>query len=399
MISSYASLLSVTVPVEAVDRGHDKIKVAHVLGSLDRGGVEMRTLDLVQSLDGRVATYMVTLSGREGALAAKYRAAGANIVPIAVYSWAFAFRFIFFLCRHKIDVVHSHIHHTSGFITFIAMLVGVKVRIVHYRSDGQSDDALSFFARAKARVLRLMIAFSATKIVAVSPSTLALAWNDRWADDPRCSVLLNGFDLTRYSRTSEGPKLSSFRDLPGPLLLHLGRADLPTKNRDGAITIFNRYCERENPGTLIFVGRDGMDDEQARSNRERWNRLTESGGTTERVFFLGEREDIIDVLFSVDVLLFTSLLEGLPGALVEACCAGVPVVATDLPGCQFLAGKLPRVRLLSLNDPLDAWVDVLQDELRSPLLFSERTRALEAIRGSDLDLVTVERSYMELWTK
>lgn len=358
----------------------------------------MRTLDLIRSVDSNISTYMLTLSGREGSLSAEYKAVGAHVVPIRVHSWSFPFRFLRFLRRNHVDVVHSHVHHTSGFITMLALLAGVGTRIVHYRSDGQPSSSLNGFSKAKTFTLKQLIRLSATHIVAVSPATMSLAWDTNWETDSRCSVIVNGFDLANFSRPDNNPPPKFLEGIPRPLLLHLGRADSPTKNRDGALDIFSRYCQRNNPGTLVFVGRDGRDAGDALANKQRWLRKLRESGITDRVVFLGERSEVVDILHHADVLLFTSLLEGLPGVLVEARCAGVPVVATDLPGCRFLAQKLSRVALLSCDAPLDLWSEALEQELLSPTDRQERIQALDSLRGSDFDMDTVVQRYMRLWS-
>jgi glycosyltransferase involved in cell wall biosynthesis len=55
-----------------------------------------------------------------------------------------------------------------------------------------------------------------------------------------------------------------------------------------------------------------------------------------RVELLGRRDDVPRLLGETDVLLFTSVPagEGMPGVLIEAGFAGVPVVATDVPGAR-----------------------------------------------------------------
>ena len=68
------------------------------------------------------------------------------------------------------------------------------------------------------------------------------------------------------------------------------------------------------------------------SLRQDLERLACAAGIAERVVFTGFREDVPRLLRVVDVVVFSSLYEGLPVALVEAMAAGRCVVATDVPG-------------------------------------------------------------------
>ena len=61
----------------------------------------------------------------------------------------------------------------------------------------------------------------------------------------------------------------------------------------------------------------------------------------DKVHFLGHREDVPDWLPHFDVLLSTSGFEGQSNAILEAMAAGVPVVATDIPGTRDLVTR-PR---------------------------------------------------------
>jgi len=55
-------------------------------------------------------------------------------------------------------------------------------------------------------------------------------------------------------------------------------------------------------------------------------------GLSNRVVFLGYRDDVSDLLASCDVFVLPSLFEGLPLSVLEAMAAGKPVVATDIGG-------------------------------------------------------------------
>jgi glycosyltransferase involved in cell wall biosynthesis len=56
----------------------------------------------------------------------------------------------------------------------------------------------------------------------------------------------------------------------------------------------------------------------------------------DRVHFLGHRDDVPRLLPHFDVLWLPSAYEGQSNAVMEAMAAGVPVVATDIPGTREL---------------------------------------------------------------
>jgi glycosyltransferase involved in cell wall biosynthesis len=79
---------------------------------------------------------------------------------------------------------------------------------------------------------------------------------------------------------------------------------------------------------LLIIG-----DGPLRAQLERYARLCEA---TERVHFLGTRSDVPRLLPHLDVLWLASGYEGQSNAIMEAMAAGVPVVATDIPGNRDL---------------------------------------------------------------
>ncbi len=59
-------------------------------------------------------------------------------------------------------------------------------------------------------------------------------------------------------------------------------------------------------------------------------------GLTERVRFLGERTDIVDILNASDFFVLSSDYEGLPISVLEAMAIGKPIIATAVGGVPEL---------------------------------------------------------------
>ncbi|MBU0610753.1 MAG: glycosyltransferase, partial [Armatimonadetes bacterium] len=82
---------------------------------------------------------------------------------------------------------------------------------------------------------------------------------------------------------------------------------------------------RERPEVHLAIAGDGP-------LRPHLQRVAESLGAPKAIHFLGRRDDIPQFLAALDLFVLPSLWEGLPYALLEAGAAGLPVVATAIPG-------------------------------------------------------------------
>ena len=95
---------------------------------------------------------------------------------------------------------------------------------------------------------------------------------------------------------------------------------VPVKNIGLAVRALGLLRHRLPRPRLMIVG-EGPE-------RRELERLAVDVGAVDDVTFLGHRDDVAELLGSSDVMVITSLTEGLPYVLLEAAAAGVPVVST-----------------------------------------------------------------------
>lgn len=92
-----------------------------------------------------------------------------------------------------------------------------------------------------------------------------------------------------------------------------------------ALTLMN---SKDNvPANLVFVG----EGEDAYILKNLADQLIPG-----KAFFAGHQADPLPWLAASDIFVLPSLSEGMPGALIEAMAAGIPCVATDIPGNREL---------------------------------------------------------------
>ena len=80
-------------------------------------------------------------------------------------------------------------------------------------------------------------------------------------------------------------------------------------------------------------------------------------GLEDRVFFLGDRSDISEILNAADVFLFPSLYEGLGIVAVEAQAAALMTICSDkIPQEVFIT---PYIQSISLLETEKTWIDAI----------------------------------------
>jgi glycosyltransferase involved in cell wall biosynthesis len=132
------------------------------------------------------------------------------------------------------------------------------------------------------------------------------------------------------------------------VVIHVGRMD-PPKNHERLLCIFERFFRNVPSAYLLLVGAIREPIESA------VRRTVEQAALSDRIILAGVRVDIPRLLKASDLMIFPSLWEGLPGAVLEAVAAKLPVVASDLPGITEIARYLPGVRAMSLDASDEEW--------------------------------------------
>lgn len=326
-----------------------KIKILHVFRRMDRGGAEMRTLDVMRDVDRRrYQMEFVATSGLPGTLDDPIRDLGGKVHYCALGA-TFPGRFRRLLRKEKFHVVHSHAHYCSGYYLRLAAKAGIPGRIAHFRTTADFRGN-GLRRRLQRRLMRHWIDRNATHILAVGEGVMSAAWRPAWRADPRCTVVYNGLDGSPFSGSVDRREVRREFALSEecPLYVHVGSMHR-VKNHLRLLSVFAEILNRDSSSHLLVVGKG--DNAIQASVRARIEALGISGA----VILTGPRSDVPRLLKAADMLIFPSLWEGLPGVVLEACAAGTPVLASDLPGVREIAVHLPLVRCLALKADDRQW--------------------------------------------
>jgi glycosyltransferase involved in cell wall biosynthesis len=233
--------------------------------------------------------------------------------------------------------------------------------VVHVR------DCLPPGALASA-TLRL-IAATATTIVANSAYTarsVAAA-----APGARVEVVHNAVDLARFdparidrASAREAVDAAVGKRVSERLLLGVVAQLSPWKGQDTAVEALSLACAAGVDAHLLLIGSAKFVARATRyDNRaylERLHALAADAGVQERVSFLGEREDVPELVRALDVLLVPSWEEPFGRAVVEAMALEVPVIATSVGGPAEILEDGREGLLRAPRDPR-AWAGAIAE--------------------------------------
>ena len=172
------------------------------------------------------------------------------------------------------------------------------------------------------------------------------------------------------------------------LVIHVGR-QVPEKNHARLMRIFAEIAARIPQARLLLAGK--------RENliETEMTEIAKAHGILERIVFGGVRKDIGRLLAAADVMIFPSLREGLPGAVVEASAAGIPIVASAIPGIAELCVKLPGLICLKLAQSDTDWANCAIEAMQSQAGNDARRRAFPSLLDLHCSKVKFENVYLQ----
>ncbi|MHC5020980.1 MAG: glycosyltransferase [Planctomycetota bacterium] len=360
-------------------------RVLHVVGSLDRGGVETWLMHVLRRIDrDRVAFDFLLESAEPGAFDAEAEALGARIIRCPKPRGPFrdTRAFVRVLREHgPYAAVHAHSYHRLGAALTAAARCGLALRIAHAHNDVRVQRrAAALHARLQLVAGERAVGRHATHGLACSALAAAALYGDDWKRDPRWRVMPYQIDLGAFDTPPQHTASRSALGIPAgaKVVAHVGRFSTQ-KNHSHIVSVFARLAEADPHVHLLLIGTGPEEPATKELVAER------GADVADRTHFLGARDDVPALLTHVaDAFLFPSRFEGLGLALVEAQAAGLPCIVSDAIPPEAIVVP-PLVQRIALSAPIGEWANALQSAIaRTPAVSA--ADALEAVRASDYDV-------------
>lgn len=330
------------------------LRVALVTDSAEPSGMGEHMLTLARfSGEGVAPTLVLPWGSPSDGLSRRASAAGLPVKRFDPASDAFAR----WLDKARPDLVHVHagIGWEGQELARAAADAGIPVLRTEHLPYLLTDPAQIAAHRASLG--------SVAKLIAVSDAA-GRSFREAGLPSEKLAVVRNGIAPTAPLRDRAAMRQSLALSEDAPVFLTVARMT-PQKGHRTLLDAFSRLLAGRR-ATLLLVG-EGPE-HAALAER------AQAHGIAEGVPFLGQREDVPDLMAAADFLVLPSLFEGLPLVLLEAMAARLPVIATRAVGSLEAVGE-DHPFLAEPGDP-ESLAGAMRAALEDPAGVEQATEAL-----------------------
>lgn len=299
------------------------MKILHLINSLETGGAEKLIVETLPLYAKKGITVdLLLLNGDDHPLLKELtQESGCQIFSLgksSVYHPKHIFGMIPFL--KKYDIVHVHLFPAQYYVVFAKIVSGAKAKLVFTEHNGTNrrlDNA--FF-----RIIDQQIYPFYSRTVCITSEIKEILIKHTGLPSARFPVIENGVNLIEI-QSAVGYSKESFHSSIGSgdqIIMQIA-AFREQKDHE---TLIKSMLLLPDIFKLILVGEGAL--------KEKYEKQVASLGLEKRVFFLGVRMDVPQLLKTADIVVLSSKYEGLSLSSIEGMASGKPFVASDVPGLQ-----------------------------------------------------------------
>lgn len=330
-----------------------KIKVLHFPVGNAGGGKTKYALRIWEHIDKNRFQCDFATMNKKLDYAHELEAQGCKIHYISTYSEVDSLKFkeeIDRILDENYDVLHLHTGWWRGFdAENVAKARKVPKVIIHAHNTGVNDVRLTGMAREEAQKLHYqwqqkVTMNLATDFWACSGKAAKWLYGDN-IDDEIVKIMPNAIELDKFYY--DGVIRDSYREKMGltdKFVVGMVARFSYQKNHEFAIRFFGKLVQQADDAVLLLIGIGDLEDEI--------KKLVKEKGLEEKVYFLGLRSDISELLSVMDLFILPSRFEGLGYVVLEAQATGLKCLVSD--AIPEEAKVTDNVLSLSLEE--DLWV-------------------------------------------
>ncbi len=297
-----------------------KKNVLHIGTSGGRGGIESFILNMCSRLDKSKYHFTIIADCDKAIIEQDFKDLGGDVhyIPaITKDKKGYVKALWHAIDKNKYDIVHIHKNSLSNpFPILICKLKGIKSVILHSHNSSFANPSASQLVHSVFK--RIINLFSLERLAC---SALAGEW--MFGKSKKFKFMRNGINIERYRFNPEiRQRIRAEFEIEADAyaICNVGRL-CEQKNTLFLLKIFDEICKKRADARLYLIGKGPLEEEA-----KAYAAASPNAG---KIFFLGIRPNVNEILQGMDLFLMPSLYEGLPIAAVEAQASGLPLLISD----------------------------------------------------------------------
>lgn len=301
-------------------RSKRSIKVMHMIWSLDLGGAEQVVVNLTRNFDRKRFLPVVCCLNQKGRYASLVEGEGIPVFEMNKSPKLDLFlvpRLVRLIKRMEVDLVHTHLFTANLWGRIAAKLAGVPVI--------SSEHGMDSWRNAIDLALDQILTSINEKVVFVSHGVKEFYSERNPAVDQKARIIHNGIEIDKFAPVADREKIRRQLGLsPNAHVVGIVGRLVPDKAHHHFIEAI-KLIAKEDPQIRALIIGEGKLLGQLKAKVIKMQ-------LEDKIYFLGNQNELPALYQAMDVFVLSSLREGLPLTILEAMAAKVPVIATNVGG-------------------------------------------------------------------
>lgn len=298
------------------------IKVAYLLGSLNRGGTETLLLDVLGQ-PSNTPFEMILIYRKNGELIDNFKSLQVPVYHVKTgpkwLFWIYLFRLRHLLQQQKPDIIHAQ-QSLDAVYAFIACL-GLPVKIV--QTFHGYDFGLGYFNRLMIRISQKLAHMN----VFVSKSQFAYYRKKyQCMKNTKCKVVYNGINFDKFHLSDVTSIRNELEIKDDALLLGMVGSFVNVRDQMTVCRFLKKLSQQHINFIFLFIGNK---DEKIPALYDDCVIYCNENGFGNNVLFIGSRSDIPVLLPQLDAFVYSTDHDTFGLAVLEAIASGIPVFVND----------------------------------------------------------------------
>jgi glycosyltransferase involved in cell wall biosynthesis len=277
----------------------------------------------------------------------------------------------------KYQIVHVHLFPAQYWVVFAKLLAFSKVKLLFTEHSNSNRRIRNSFIG----IFDKFIYNQYVKIVCITSNVFQVVLKHAQINSTKLEIIENGVDTKKFFNATKLLNEDFLSDVNSKYVIQVSSFQEP-KDQPTLIKALKFVPEHIK---LLLVG-DGV-------LKSECEHLVAKLGLQARVFFLGVRVDVPQLLKTADIIVLSSKYEGLSLSSIEGMASGKPFVASNVPGLKDIVTDAGL--LFPLGD-VQKLAEIINNLVNDEVLYNNTAKACMQ-KAQQFDISNMVNKHIELY--